>query len=217
MATRAMPCRLCSLITGEICQTLPFELSVGLPTGVTVAGTPIANRGEVRSRRAGRSSSISPPRAMRNRAPVPEPTTWPGSTLRSSTRPAAGATMLSRPLRAQQLAIAAPRRRGRGPRAASRVAVSRSTSAVRDEPAIDQLQGAVEVGLGQVARRPARPRSGRPSCCGLLGLDRAVDHREHLAGADPVAGFDQHRDDASAFADRRRPAFRGARRACRWR
>ena len=38
------------------------------------------------------------------------------------------------------------------------------------------------------------------SCGGLLRLDAAVDHRQHLAGADPLAGLDEDADDLAALA-----------------
>ena len=68
-----------------------------LPTGVTVACWPTVIRARSFSPRRA-SSSISPPFAMRNNMPDPPLTIWPGSTLRSRIRPAAGARMSSREL-----------------------------------------------------------------------------------------------------------------------
>ena len=69
-----------------------------------------------------------------------------------------------------------------------------------DEAAVDQLQRAVEIGLGEVRVGP-RDFDLRRRALRLLGLHRAVDHRQHLARADPVAGLDRDRDHAAAFAD----------------
>ena len=68
-----------------------------------------------------------------------------------------------------------------------------------DEAAADQRLRAVEFVLGEAASARAT-WIWAASWAGLLRLDRAVDDRQHLARADPLARLDQHRSDQAAFA-----------------
>ena len=128
---RAVPWRSCSLIVGETCHTRPVK-SLSVPTGWIDALVPTEMDDSASSLRRA-SISSSPPWAMRNSGCEPPVTVWPTSTLRSRTRPDAGAIMLRRALRARNSRSWACATRVRAT-AASRWAVSRSTSAVETKP-----------------------------------------------------------------------------------
>ena len=68
-----------------------------------------------------------------------------------------------------------------------------------DEAAADQRLGAVELVLGEL-QVGARHFDLGGELGRLLRLDRAIDHRQRLAGADPLAGLDEHALDLAAFA-----------------
>ncbi len=68
-----------------------------------------------------------------------------------------------------------------------------------DEAARNQRLGPVELVLGEL-QVGARHLDLGGELLRLLGLDRAVDHRQRLAGADPLAGLDQHTLDLAALA-----------------
>ena len=68
-----------------------------------------------------------------------------------------------------------------------------------DEAARDQGLGAVELVLGE-PEVGLRHLDLRGELRGFLGLDAAVDDGERLAGADPLAGLDEHAHDLPALA-----------------
>ena len=63
---------------------------------------------------------------------------------------------------------------------------------------VDQPQRTVEVGLRQIGVGP-RDLNLRGLARLLLDLNRTINHRHHLPGADPLPGFDQYRQDLPAF------------------
>ena len=126
-----MPWRVCGSITGETCHTSPAKASLP-PTGVTCACDPTCRPRRSDSLTCARNS-ICPPSASRNSTPEPELTTCPGSTLRVSTRPADGARMSRRLVRACASASVARATLTRAS-AASRVAALRSRSALEMKP-----------------------------------------------------------------------------------
>ena len=83
--------------------------------------------------------------------------------------------------------------------AASRAATRRSTSALETKPRDDQRLGPVQLLLGE-----AGVGAGDVDLGGelrrFLRLDGAVDDRERLAGADPLAGLDEDADHLAALA-----------------
>ncbi len=69
-----------------------------------------------------------------------------------------------------------------------------------DKAALDKLQRAVEISLRQIGFG-TRDFDLRAGAADLLRLDRAIDDREHLTLADPVARIDGYGNDAAALAD----------------
>ena len=73
---------------------------------------------------------------------------------------------------------------------------------LRDEAAADELLRSIEIIL-RYAGIGARDVERGFLLRDLLRLDRALDRGEHLPGADPLAGLDEHARDHAAFADDR--------------
>ena len=167
------------------------------PTGVTCAGTPVLSAARSDS---GSRASISnwPPRAIRNSAPEPAPTIWPGSTLRVKHQAGGGRADVE---------------------AADPGAALAEIGLGDPDPGERGVAGGdppLDVGLGDEAARHQRLRPVQlllgeagigagdvdlgGELRGFLSLDRAVDDGERLAGADPLAGLDEDADDLAALA-----------------
>ena len=130
---------------------------------VTVTGMPTWTPAHDPARRAWPAFPACRPSRSRNSAFEPELTICPASTLRASTRPAAGARMSSRPSRADCSRYCAWARRTAGVGAVAR-GRARIDVGLRDEAARDQRLRAIEIalrelGVGDGGRRSA-PASG---------------------------------------------------------
>src|SRR3546814_19181478 len=71
---------------------------------------------------------------------------------------------------------------------------------LRDEAARHQCLGAFEFGLGEIGIGLCDADRGGKACR-LLRLDGAIDDRERLTGADPLAWLDQDADHLPSLAD----------------
>ena len=146
-------------------------------------------------------SSISPPRATRNSAPDPGLTTWPGSTLRSRTRPAAGERMSSRPMRGTGFGEArlGTRTRAFAASRAARLRSSRPSKRSLGRPAT----GCAHIHSAPARRRRERPAPGQPAAAPSAPEPRSMTARSGRPGPIGPAGPEQpHHAALACDADR---------------